>query len=100
MERGLVMDTYFLLGRYASEAVRNVSVDRTEKTLHLIKQLGGEVKSMYAVMGAYDVVLKVALPDNNSAMKASYALNVLTGISFTTLPAVPMDDFDRIVAQK
>ena len=94
------MNTYFLLGRYASDAVRNVSTDRTEKTVHLISQLGGEIISMHAVMGGFDVILKVKLPDNSAAMKASYALNILTGISFTTLPAVPVDDFDKIVSNQ
>ena len=32
-------------------------------------------------------------------MKASVALSKLTGISFTTSPAVPVEDFDKMIAQ-
>jgi len=32
-------------------------------------------------------------------MKASIALNKLTGISFTTSPAVTVEDFDKFVSE-
>jgi hypothetical protein len=33
------------------------------------------------------------------AMQASVALNKLTGISFTTLPAVTVEEFDKLIAK-
>lgn len=94
------MQVYFMIGKYSAEGVHELSVDRTEKCVHLIKQVGGEIISMFALLGAYDVVLKVRLPDNQAAMRASVGLSLLTGITFTTMPAVPIDDFDRIMSQK
>jgi len=76
------------------------SANRTEKAVGLIKELGGEVKSMYALLGEYDLMLKVELPDLDAAMKASLGLNLLTGISFRTYPAVPVDDFDRMIGER
>jgi uncharacterized protein with GYD domain len=93
------MQVYFMIGKYSAEGVRDLSVDRTEKCVHLIKQVGGEILSMFALLGAYDVVLKVKLPNNQAAMQASVALSLLTGITFTTMPAVPVDDFDRIMSR-
>jgi len=40
--------------------------------------------------------LVVELPSTEQAMKASIALSKLTGIAFTTLPAVSMADFDKL----
>ncbi len=91
------METFFMLGKYNSESMKDISSNRTEKTIRLIDELGGEVLSMYALLGIYDVVLKVKLPDMSTAMKASCAISLLTGIGFTTLPAVPVDDFDSIM---
>lgn len=94
------MQVYFMLGKYDSEGVRDLSLDRTEKAIHLINQVGGEVLSMFALLGTYDVVMKVKFPDNHAAMRASVGLSMLTGITFTTMPAVPVDDFDKIMTQK
>lgn len=85
-----------MIGRYSFEATSGMSPDRTSKAIHLIKELGGEVRSMYALLGDRDLFLKVDLPDMKTAMKVSLGLNVLTGISFTTYPAVEIDDFDKM----
>lgn len=93
------MPTFILIGKYSNEATREMSPDRTSKTIHLIKELGGEVKSMYALLGDSDIFMKVELPDMETAMKVSLGLNVLTGISFNTYPAVAVDDFDRMFSK-
>jgi hypothetical protein len=43
-------------------------------------------------------VLVVSLPGTEEAMKASVALTKLTGISFTTMPAVTVQDFDKLMS--
>ena len=91
------MQTFFVIGKYSSDAIKDMSPDRTEKSIGLIKELGGEVKSMYALLGGFDFVMIVELPNNDIAMKVSLGLSVLTGISFTTYPAVGVDDFDKII---
>ena len=76
-----------------------MSADRTSKAVALIEELGGEIKGMYALLGAYDFVMIVDLPKIETAMKASLGLSLLTGISFSTYPAVTVDDFDRIIGE-
>lgn len=94
------MSTYFLMGKYSVEALKEVSANRTDKAIKLINQLNGKVISMYALLGDYDLVLIVDLPNIESAMKASLGLSLMSGISFSTLPAVTVDDFDRIIGEK
>ncbi len=91
------MQTYFVIGKYNSEAIKDMSANRTEKSISLIKELGGEVRNMYALLGGFDFVMIVDLPSNDVAMKVSLGLSVLTGIAFTTYPAVSVDDFDKII---
>ena len=41
-------------------------------------------------------MMAVDLPDNKQAMAVSMALAKATGIGFTTSPAVPIDEFDKL----
>ena len=93
------MSTFFMLGKYSSESLKGISPGRTDKALKLIKKFGGEVKSMYALLGEIDLVFILTFPDVEKAMQASVALNKLTGISFTTLPAVTVEEFDKVMSK-
>lgn len=63
------------------------------------QKIWGQVKGMYALLGEKDLVFIVTLPGTKEAMKASVSLSKLTGISFTTSPAVTVDEFDKILAK-
>ncbi len=93
------MSTFLMFGRYSSEAVKQINAERTGKAASVIKKFGGQVNSMYALLGEYDLVLIVELPGVEEAMKASLALTQLTGISFSTSPAVTVETFDKMVAE-
>ncbi len=94
------MATFFMFGKYSSEAMKELSVERTQQAVSQIKKLGGEVNAMHALLGEYDLVLCVTLPGVEEAIKASVTLTRLTGISFTTCPAVTVEAFDRLVGEK
>lgn len=93
------MSTFFMLGKYSSEALKGISSGRTDKALKLIKKFAAEVKSMYALLGEIDLVFILTFPDVEKAMQASVALNKLTGISFTTLPALTVEEFDKVMSK-
>jgi len=93
------MATYFMFGKYSSAAVKGMSAKRTGKIVSLIKNLGGEVKSMYALLGETDLVFIVDFPKVEQAIKASVALNKLTGISFTTSQAITVKEFDKLISK-
>jgi uncharacterized protein with GYD domain len=91
------MGTYLMFGKYSTDALEGISVERTEKGASLIKGYGGEVKHIFALLGQHDLVLVVDFPGIEQAMKASVALGKLTGISFDTSPAVAVEEFDKMM---
>ena len=90
------MAIFFMYGKYSQEALKGISSDRTKKALDVIAKSEGKVNSMYALLGKYDIVLIVDFPAVAAVMKASIALNKLTGIAFTSFSAISMEEFDKI----
>jgi uncharacterized protein with GYD domain len=93
------MAIFLMFGRYSSEAIKNISPDRTVKARELISKSGGKIISMYAVMGEHDLVFTIDFPDGDKAMAASVALYKLTGIHFTTSPVVDVEQFDKLMGE-
>jgi uncharacterized protein with GYD domain len=91
------MAAFFMFGKYSSNAVKDMSIERTEKTKSIIKELSGELKSMYALLGEYDLVFIVEFPGVEQVMKASLVLTIMTGISFQTAPAIEVEEFDKMI---
>jgi len=92
------MATFVMLGKYSPQALQQMSADRTSKAVDKLKQFGGNVRSMWATLGSQDLVFIVDFPDNAAAVKASVALGKMTGIAFTTSPAVSVEEFDKLTA--
>ena len=90
------MAKFLMLGRYSQEAIKGISAERTKKAVSIIEKSGGKVNSMYALLGNYDLALVVDLPGAAEAMKTSIALTDLTAVSFTSYPAVSVEEFDKI----
>lgn len=93
------MPIFMMFGKYSQESLKGASKERTKKAVKVIEKNGGKVVSMYAVMGEHDLVFTLDFPDADKAMSASIALNMLTGISFSTLPVVDVEKFDRLLAE-
>ena len=91
------MATFFIFGKYTSEAFKGLSASRTDKAVKLINKFGGEVDSMHALLGEKDLVLITKFPGVESAMKASIGLSKLTGIAFSTSQALVVKDFDELI---
>lgn len=91
------MATFFMFGTYSPESIKDMSIERTQQIVQEIQNLGGEMTAMHALLGEYDLLFCVHLPEVSDAMKASVALTRLTGISFTTCPGVSVETFDRMV---
>jgi len=94
------MVTYVMLLNWTDQGIRNVkdSPKRLDAVKKLAKDLGGEVKSFYMTMGAYDVVLIVDMPNNDKLASFGLKLGSLGNMRSTTLKAFPEDDYRRIIA--
>jgi uncharacterized protein with GYD domain len=92
------MAKFLMLGKYSLEAVKGITSERTKKVTDVIEKSGGKVNSMYALLGTYDLAFVADFPGIQEAMKASVAITKLTNVSFTTLPALTVEEFDRTVS--
>lgn len=92
------MAKFLMLGKYSPEAIKGITTARTKKGVELIEKSGGKVNLMYALLGPYDLVFVVDFPGTAQAMQASVGMAKLTGIAFTTLPAVTVEEFDKLVS--
>ena len=93
------MPIFMMFGKYSSEALKDISPERTNKAVELINSNGGKVVSMYAVLGEHDLVFTLDFPDAEKALATSVALNKLTGITFTTSPVVDVEKFDKLIVE-
>jgi uncharacterized protein with GYD domain len=93
------MTTFFMFGKYSVESLKKISGKRTQSAVNLIKKFGGKTEGMYALLGKTDLVFITTFPRIEQAMKASVGLSKLTGISFTTSPALPIKEFDKIMTK-
>jgi uncharacterized protein with GYD domain len=91
------MATYLLFGQYSGESVKKISAKRTKDALALVKELGGKVKDGYAMLGDQDLLIILEAQDNSTAMQISVGLSKLLDISFSTAPAVGMEEFDKLM---
>ncbi|MGD0653673.1 MAG: GYD domain-containing protein [Thermoguttaceae bacterium] len=93
------MATFIMLGKYTPQALADLSPQRTDKAVALIKKYKGELVSMYAALGENDLVLILEFPGVEEAMKASIALTKMSGIAFNTSPILPVEEFDKLTAK-
>jgi uncharacterized protein with GYD domain len=92
------MALFMMFGKYSAEGVKGISAQRTQQAEETIRKFGGSVSGMYALLGEKDLLLITDFPDIGAAMQASVALSRLTGIAFSTAPAVTVAEFDRLMA--
>lgn len=91
------MSTFFMFGKYSSDSLKEPTDNWTRRILEIIRQYDGEVRSMYSVMGAYDLVLIANFHMITQALQASVSITKELGIAFSTLPAIPVEEFDKLV---
>jgi uncharacterized protein with GYD domain len=91
------MATYLMLGKYSLEALKAISPERSDRAVALIRKNGGTLKAGYALLGDTDLAIIVDLPDTERAIKTGIGLSKLLGVSFRTLPAVTVEQFDKLM---
>jgi uncharacterized protein with GYD domain len=93
------MATFLMSGSYSIDSIGKISAKRTRDAEEVISDLGGELKSGYALLGESDLLFIVDFPGVNEAMKASVKLSKMLGISFVTSPAVTVEEFDMLIGR-
>lgn len=94
------MSTYIMFGKYTAEGFANMSPERTEKVMEIIKDHDGEIQKLYATLGQFDLLFLVDFPSTEEAVHASISISKFSGINFTTAPALPIEMFDKLISGK
>jgi len=94
------MTTFIMTGRYSAEAIKRISSQRTTKATRIIRQCGGKLVAAYATLGKTDLLAIVEFPGASEVIKASVALNKALGIAFSSVPAIGIAEFDKLVGGK
>jgi len=90
------MAVYLMYGKYNPGSLKEISAGRTEKAKELIQKNGGTVKSGYALLGVADLLFIVEFPSMENVAKTSVDMGNIFGISFSTTPAITIDEFDKL----
>jgi uncharacterized protein with GYD domain len=94
------MSAYFVLVNWTDKGVQQVkdSPKRLEAAKKALREMGGEVKSVYLTMGEYDLILICEASDD--AVMASFVmqLGMLGFVRTHTLKAFPETAYREIIA--
>jgi uncharacterized protein with GYD domain len=90
------MATFLMFGKFSIEGMKQISAERTKKSTAIVEKCGGQVKALYALLGEVDAVAIVDFPGVKEAMKASIELTKALNVSFTTVPAITVEEFDKL----
>jgi uncharacterized protein with GYD domain len=95
------MATYISLLRYTHQGITALkqAPGRIDAARKAYKALGADLKSLYLVMGRYDIVAIVDAPDDTVAAKAALALGSKGNVSSETLRAFSEEEFRKIIAE-
>ena len=94
------MPTYLTLLRYTQQGIETMkeSPTRLEAAKQSVRQLGGEIKAFYLVMGQYDAVVISEAPDDETATKFALATGARGFVRTETLRAYTEEEYRRIIA--
>lgn len=85
-----------MCGKYNPGSLQEISPDRTEKAKDLVEDNGGTVKAAYALLGDIDLLFVVNFASIKNVVKTSVDMGNLLNISFSTYPAMTVEEFDKL----
>ncbi len=93
------MATFIMTGKYSTDSLRQISAQRSGEANEIVRQCGGSISAAYATMGEADLLVITEFPAVEQAIQASVALSKALDISFATIPAITVADFDTLVGE-
>lgn len=93
------MPTYVMLANWTDQGMRaiNESPKRIDATKKELEDMGGQFRSVYMTMGAYDLIMIYDAPDDAVAARFTLMLGKLGNVRTTSLKAFPEEAFRQIV---
>src|SRR4026209_415293 len=96
------MATYIMLSTLTDEGRKTLKErpERLQEVNREIEAMGARVVQQYAVLGGYDFINILEAPDNETVARISVELGSRGTVSLTTMPALNVDDFTRMLKGK
>jgi len=93
------MGLYIALTSWTEQGIRNIkeSPARVDAARKLAKKYGCELRDFYMTIGAYDMVVTIEAPDDDSMAKFALALGTAGNVRTTTLKAFTEESFRKII---
>ena len=95
------MQTYITLWKYTKDGL--VDIKKTPKNFELVKKIidhaGGTLLSIYGLVGKYDVITIMEMPDEKVAASTILRICSTGRITSQTMTALSIDDFLKIAEQ-
>lgn len=94
------MPAYVVLVNWTEQGVRQIkdTTKRLDAAKKALKDMGGEIKSIYLTLGDYDLVAICEAPDDAVAARFIMQLGMLGNVRTKTLKAFPEVAFREIIA--
>ncbi len=94
------MASYLMLFKFTGRGIEAIqdSPARVEAAKNVCRELGGEVKHFYGLMGRYDTVFVVEAPDDVTAARISAAIGRKGYVRSETMRAFSEEEFRRILS--
>ncbi len=93
------MATYIMLSTLTDEGRKTLKErpDRLQEVNREIEAMGARVTHQYAVLGGWDFINILEAPDNETIARISVELGSRGTVVLTTLPALPVDSFTKML---
>ena len=95
------MASYIALLNFTDQGIRNIkdTTQRAEAAQKLAQQCGVTMKSVQWTLGAYDVILQLEAPDDQSVTAFELAVGSQGNVRSQTLRAFSRDEVNAILAK-
>jgi uncharacterized protein with GYD domain len=95
------MSTYVILSNYTEQGIRNIkeAPQRLENMKNRVEKSGGKLIATYSLMGQYDRLVILELPNDEVAASISLGMGVLGNVRTTTMKAFTNEEFAKIIAK-
>src|SRR5260370_35163784 len=100
MSEARAMTTYIVLLNWTERGIQEVkkSPQRLDAAKKMLKDMGGEIKSVYMTMGEFDLVVVCEASDDAVAARFSLKLGMLGNVRTRTLKAFPEPAYRQAIA--
>ena len=94
------MTTYIMLVNWTERGIQEIkkSPQRLDAAKKLLRNMGGEIKTVYMTMGDYDLVVVCEASDDSVAARFVLQLGMLGNVRTRTLKAFPESAYREIIA--